>query len=372
MRTFIAAVAAVVLLLATSQAGAQAPAGAGERTGEEVYREACAACHGLDGRGAAIQLVGFTDPPLPDFTDCAFGSPEPVVDWMAVAHDGGPGRAFDRRMPAYGDALTLGEIERVVERLHDFCADDAWPRGDLNFPLALVTEKAFPENETVFSGAFDTGDENAVGAQIKFEKRYGPRSQIEVAVPFDMTEGDTGRVHGLGDVKFAFKRVLYASYDRGSIFSATGEVILPTGKEALGLGKGVTIFEPFVTFGQALPGGSFIQVQTGMEASADTDRSQHEAFWRTAFGATFAQGVSALGRSWSPMVEVLGKRELAGGEGAIWDLVPQVQVSLSRRQHILFNIGVQVPVNEREGRSAQVLTYVLWDWFDGGFFEGWQ
>ncbi len=54
--------------------------------------------------------VGF-DTPLPDFTDCSFNSREPAADWMAVSHDGGPVRAFDARMPAFGEALTAAQIE---------------------------------------------------------------------------------------------------------------------------------------------------------------------------------------------------------------------------------------------------------------------
>ena len=352
-------------------AGQAAPDDGSERTGAQVYDEACAACHGIDGRGTPLQLLGFTDPPLPHFPDCSFATPEAVVDWMAVTHDGGPARAFHRRMPAFGAVLTEGEIGRVVEHLHEFCGDTAWPRGDLNLPLALVTEKAFPENETVFRAVFDTGEVGAVGTEVIYEKRYGPRSQIELAIPFEMADTDTEWVHGLGDVKVALKHALFHSYDRGSIFSVVGEVRLPTGKESLGLGKGVTIFEPFAAYGQILPANSFVQVQTGMEVSANRSTSQNEAFWRTAFGTTFTQGANGFGRAWTPMIEVLGKRELADGEEALWDLVPQLQISLSTRQHILFNIGVQVPVNERDGRSTQVLTYLLWDWFDGGFFDGW-
>ena len=34
-------------------------------------------------------------------------------------------------------------------------------------------------------------------------------------------------------------------------------------------------------------------------------------------------------------------------------------------------VGVRVPANDREGRSTQVITYFLWDWFDGGLLDGW-
>ena len=64
--------------------------------------------------------------------------------------------------------------------------------------------------------------------------------------------------------------------------------------------------------------------------------------------------------------------ELAEGEQALWDVVPQMQVTLSTRQHIMINVGVRVPVNERDSRRTQVLTYFLWDWFDGGLFDGWR
>ena len=36
-----------------------------------------------------------------------------------------------------------------------------------------------------------------------------------------------------------------------------------------------------------------------------------------------------------------------------------------------FNLGVRVPVNETAGRDTQLVMYLLWDWFDGGFFDGW-
>jgi hypothetical protein len=55
----------------------------------------------------------------------------------------------------------------------------------------------------------------------------------------------------------------------------------------------------------------------------------------------------------------------------LWDVVPQMQVSLSTRQHVLLNGGVRVPVNQREQRGNTLMIYLLWDWFDGGFFSGW-
>jgi hypothetical protein len=183
------------------------------------------------------------------------------------------------------------------------------------------------------------------------------------------SEGSSWR-RGLGDVAFAVKHVLFHSMGTGTIVSAAGEVVLPTGKESEGLGSGVMKFEPFVSAGQMLGSASFVQVQVGAEIPRLSERAEKEAFWRGAVGTTLVQG--AFGRSWTPMLEVTGVRELERGSGAEWDLVPQLQVSLSKRQHILVSGGVRIPVKERGERHAQVLTYLLWDWFDGGLRDGWR
>ena len=54
------------------------------------------------------------------------------------------------------------------------------------------------------------------------------------------------------------------------------------------------------------------------------------------------------------------------------NFVALLQVSLSKLQHILLSVGVRVPLNEREERKPEVLTYFLWDWFDGGLFQFWR
>ena len=100
------------------------------------------------------------------------------------------------------------------------------------------------------------------------------------------------------------------------------------------------------------------------------DRSRDdEMAVRVALGKTWTEG--AFGRAWTPMVELLASRDLADGAATHLDLAPQVQVSLNTRQHILLNVGVRVPVVARTGRSPEVVTYLLWDWFDGGFLDGW-
>jgi mono/diheme cytochrome c family protein len=365
----------VIILLVAVHASAhtatdQDQASADTARGGALYETACAACHGSDGRGVAPSLVGF-DTPIPDFTDCSFVTVEPDADWMAVSHDGGPARAFDRRMPAFGGAMTEAELQQTLDYIRRFCPDPAWPRGDLNLPRALVTEKAFPENEAVLTTTIAASGTGLVGNELLYEHRLGARSQYEIVVPLLVQEDAAGGwQRGLGDVAVALKHALFHSFERGSIFSVAGEIVLPTGKETAGLGGGVTIFEPFVAFGQILPADAFFQAQAGLELPFDTGRAGREAFWRAALGRSFTEG--RFGRSWSPIVELLAARDLESGATTHWDLVPQMQVTLNRRQHIMINAGVRFPLNDRTGRSTQLVTYFLWDWFDGGLLDGWQ
>jgi hypothetical protein len=192
-----------------------------------------------------------------------------------------------------------------------------------------------------------------------------------MTVPFDVQQQAAGGAwqRGLGDVEVALRRAFYANLDRGSIFAAGGAVTLPTGKEAQGLGNGFTIYEPFAMWDQQVGRHGFVEIHAGYEIASDRAKGQNESYARVAFGSTFARD-QGFGRTWSPMLEVLMARP--DGGTAEWDVVPQMQVSLSKLQHVLLSVGVRVPVNERQDRKPQLLTYVLWDWFDGGLFEFWK
>jgi mono/diheme cytochrome c family protein len=344
-------------------------------TGKDVYEAACAACHGLDGKGSPRATVGF-DVTLPDFADCAFATAEADQDWNTVVHEGGRIRGLDRHMPAFGDALSPEEIALAVRHVRTFCREPDWPRGDLNLPRAFFTEKAFPENEAVWATTFTSRGERSVGNELIYERRWGVRNQIEVNAPIVFEEAAAGPSEsgqtwnrGLGDVAFAFKRTVYASMRTGRIAAAGMEIALPTGKEELGLGNGYTVFEPFAMWGQMLPRNSFLQMHGGAELPSDTVKGTREAYLRTAVGTTFFED-RGFGRAWSPQVEVLWARPEHGASE--WDVVPQVQVTLSKIQHVRVAAGVRIPVTQREERHTQALAYLLWDWFDGGFFEFWK
>ena len=337
--------------------------------GARLYEQACAACHGSDGRGRTVEDRGF-ELELPDFTDCEFTSREPDPDWHAVIHEGGPVRAFDRMMPAFGDTLTNEDIYAILRHVRTFCTNKNWPRGEFNVPKPLFTEKAFPEDETLFNLRMDTDDSKALIIETVYEKRFGPRGMTEFKVPLGRRESprDGGAKFGFGDLALGYKYALYHSLERGNAFSIGGEVVLPTGEEEDGFGAGSTKLEPYAAFVQLLPGDAFIQAQA-LGEFAVSGPAEDEVAVRVVIGRTLTEG--EFGRAWSPMVELLASRELDTGSDVTLDVVPQLQVSLNTRQHILLNVGVRIPVTNKLDRKSQIVIYLLWDWFDGGFLDGW-
>lgn len=337
------------------------------QSGAEIYQFACAACHAGDGRGEPGSLVGF-ETPLPDFTDCAFVTSEPDFEWNAVVHRGGPARGLGRHMPAFDEALSSEQIQRAIDYVRGFCRSRAWPHGNLNLPRALVTEKAFPENEVIVSMA--SPQEHFIETRFVYERRVGARSQVEFTIPFNVNQAFGTWQRGLGDVAAGFKQVLMSNARRGSIVSAAVEITFPTGKEALGLGHRLKVFEPSALYSQRLPGGAFVHAQVGVEKPLNLS-VKREFFWRVAAGKTFVQG--PWGRTWSPIVELLATREFVVGEPELTEVFPQLRVTLSRRHHVSVNGGVRVPFSVPAAiRRSSLMGAVFWDWYEGGLFEGWR
>lgn len=363
-----------ILAVLVAPGGAQLPDDLDDLTDRGLYDAACANCHGADGRGFDRTLIGFEEE-IPDFTDCDFAAREPDADWIAVAHEGGPVRGFSEMMPAFRGALTPEQLGRVMRYIRSMCTDANWPRGELNLPRALLTEKAYPEDEWVVEAGADLEGDGSIGNAFVYEQRFGPRSQFEVVIPWGWREvpdvggapGATDWVGGLGDLVLGVKHAAYHSSESGTILAVGGEVILPTGDETKGLGADGSKLEAFLSFGRILPSDAFVQLQTGVETPL-YDGAENEVFGRAVVGLGLSQG--EWGRSWTPMVEVQAKRDLESGASTAVDVLPQIQLSLNTRQHVLANVGVLLPMNQ-SGRPARLMMYVLLDWFDGGFFEGW-
>jgi hypothetical protein len=354
--------AALILCMPAQASAQQAATG---RTGRQVYESICVTCHGPAGRGG-VNLALEKTIQLPDFSDCGFANREPDRGFVAVAHNGGPARGFSPIMAPWGGAYTEQELALAVSHIRTFCSDQRWPRGELNLPRPFVTAKAFPEDEAVVSTAAQSG---SVVTKVYYERRFGPLNQVEIILPIASADGPSnGRSTGIGDIALEYKRTLAHSLDRGNIVSVTGELVLPTGSESRGLGSGAAVFEPFVTFGQALPRDAFIQAQAGF-AIPLSDNRDNEAFWRVAVGKTLEP--KRFGRLWAPMLEILAARPMVSGAGIEWDLLPGMQVTLNTRQHVRVAGGVRMPVTDADERRKSVIVYLLWDWYEGGFFQGW-
>ena len=397
-----AAAAALPLAIANPTA-AQLPLAANgedlaDAPGEAIYSASCANCHGLDGTGLPPSLLAVEEE-VPGFTACDFAARAPDGVWIAVAHEGGPGRGFSEMMPAFRGALTEEQLGRVMGYIRTLCTDDNWPRGELNLPRPLLAEKAYPEDEWVVELGVDLESGGGASASYVYEQRFGPRSQVEIVIPYgwrssgahdhghdghdhagrdsdhpgandDDTSGDRLR-HGLGDVVVGVKHALHHDIELGRIFSVGGEVILSTGDDGAGLGAPGNALEVFASYGQILPDDGFVQAHAGFEAPLYGGGAS-EGFGRVVLGRSFTEG--RWGRIWSPMLEIQLKRHFESGAATALDLVPQAQVSLNTRQHVLANFGLLIPVTGDAGetaRSVRLVTYLLLDWFDGGFFEGW-
>lgn len=338
--------------------------------GKVIYNGGCIACHGVNGKGAPETSTEFKRPDtFPDFTRCDQTTPEANSAWKTVIVHGGPNFGLSTIMPSFGQLLSNDQIDDVVAYLRQFCTNPHWPRGELNLPRAIVTEKAFPEDEFVLSTAVNASGAPGLKTDFIHEQAFGTKGQLEVDVPWDYLDQNHKWNSNVGDITFGWKQVLFSSLRTGSILSLQGGVLPPTGNPKLG-GNGTTVFEPFAAFDQLFSTNTWVQFQMGADLPRHPNITPQSLFWNTAIGQTLAKD-HRLGRQWSPMVEFLATRDLKDGAKTDWDVLPEMQVTISPRQHIRADIGVRTPFTDTAGRTPQVYFYVLWDWADGKFWEGW-
>jgi mono/diheme cytochrome c family protein len=341
------------------------------KNGERIYKNGCIACHGATGKGAPMTSTEFKRPnTFPDFSNCSQTTPEPDIAWKAVVVYGGPSRGFSQIMPSFGELLSSPEIDDVIAYMRGFCTEKGWPRGELNLPRALVTEKAFPEKEFVVSTAVNGSGAPGFTTDFIHEQSFGKKNQLEVDVPWDMQDQNHNWNSGIGDITFGVKRVMFSSLRTGSILALQAGILPPTGNSKRGFGAGTTTFEPFASFDQLFPTNTFLQFQMGADIPFNQKVSPQSLFGYATLGQTLA-GQHRLGREWSPMVEFLTTRDLTGIGKTDLDVLPEMQVTLSRRQHVRADVGVRAPVTNTADRTPQVIFYVLWDWADGKLWKGW-
>lgn len=351
----------------------------GLHDGKAIFEATCTGCHGSHGEGTDPHQAGFTRPEtFPDFTGCDQSQPESTRTWAAVINDGGPARGFSPIMPAFRGVLTERQIAEVVAYVRSQCTEPGWPPGELNVPRSILTEKAFAESEWVLSTAANTRGAPGLSSELAYEHMLGKRNQLEIALPLEWQQKPEGGMHGgIGDTAVGLKHIFYANLKRnvptweatGSIFAMQGEVVLPTGRQDAGFGTGQLGFGVFGAFNHLFRHDTFLSLQGGVDLPLHASEVPRAAFLRAAVGKSHYQ--SGWGRMWTPMLEFSGNRDLVPGATTDWDVVPEFQVTLSRRQHVRVALGYLMPLNNTAERPRQVVAYVLWDWFDGKLREGW-
>lgn len=347
--------------------------------GATIYKTGCIACHGATGSGAPQTSTMFTRPDTwPDFSNCAQTTPEQALNYKAAIVHGGPFLGFSQIMPAFGELLSDQQINDVIAYVRTLCHNvHHYPMGALNLPRALVTEKAFPEDEEVISTSAQATGLPSYTTDVIHEETFKGRTQLEIDVPInyaDQTNPLTQKNNwtaGTGDTTVGLKYEAFSNLRTGSILSFQGGLLLPSGDSNRGFGSGTTQFEPFAAYDQLFKENTFLQFQLGSDLPFDTTVAPRTIFGRAVIGQSLAPD-HGLGRLFSPMVEFLADRNFEDGAKTDWDVLPQMQVTLSRRQHVRADIGVRTPVTNTAGRSPEVDFYVLWDWADGKLWEGWR
>lgn len=294
-----------------------------------------------------------------------------------MIHDGGPARAFAEIMPSFGPrekpALTDDQIKKVIAYARTFCTEDSrWPSGDFNFARPMFTEKSFPEDESVLLTTVNTNG-TGFSNHLIIEKRFGAITNIELRFRGAFKQQPGGSwIGSVGDTSFEFKRTVFLKNKTGSMVAWGNEVTFPTGDPTRGLGSGITKYESFLSYGQILPKLSFFQAQFGFEGPPfRRHQVPAELYLRSVAGKSFGQN-RGFGRAWTPALEFVGIRALGPQKKVTWDTVPQLQVTLSQRQHMRLGMGVNIPTINKGSRTVQAMFYLLWDMFDGGFLEGWR
>ncbi len=329
--------------------------------GKAVYTQACAQCHGDEGRGnpdweSEVRPV--------EFTDCGTTA-EPSEFWESIVRRGGRAHGLSSVMPGFEEAYTPEETSAVVAYLRTFCPTaDSYPPGDLNFRRLLKTGKAFPEAEWVIRLSDGLSGSSREGElEIAYENRLGPRFQYEIEAPLRYVSPG-GEANGVGDLFLAGKQVLHFDVARRQILSAGLGVSLPLGDEEKGLGTGAWSFVPFLTYGKAW-GKTIVQARVAGEISSNPNEAPHQV----AYAAGLSRALGPHRTAWVPAVELTGDVETATGEHryAAWF---ETSKTLTRLGHVAAAVGVRVPLRPRSD-PASLEMYLLWDFGDGPFWRGW-
>jgi hypothetical protein len=290
-----------------------------------------------------------------DFTDPLFNSREPADDWKMVIEHGGHALGLAEQMPAQGSALDEDQVRDVVAYIKSIVDTSAYPPGEMNLFLPIRTKKAFPEDEVVYVGRFT--DEDGVEARkhvLEIEKRFGKAGQGILELVYE-SEGD---VSELAEAEIGYKHAL--SFSNSHILSAAAVWAIPV--EAEGDGE----LQTYLAYGKVLSDAwifqSSLRLKFPFEGASDGE-------------AELAGIVHWVHSPWPrrvfPALEVTATNPFRSSNGDLeWTAMPQVRIGLTRGGHVALNLGVEIPLSDQDWDNRYYVT-LLWDFADGGFFQGW-
>jgi mono/diheme cytochrome c family protein len=336
----------------------------GDHDAAALFAANCAVCHGPAGRpdpeSAAVKALGVMPA---NFSDVLFNSREPSTDWFLVVKYGGPVLGFSERMPSFKDLFTDDQILAIIDYIKTLVGVHDYPDGALNFFLPLRTKKAFPEDELVWKFRYaKNGDVDEFKNTFEYERRIGTRFQGVLELNRVAEDGD-------GDweaLEPGLKYVLLHDAKRGLILTATGQFAVP-----LISGNPFELL-PYLAVGKTL--GEHFTFQGSARAKLPADDIDQ--------GSVELSGIvhwthTIVPRSVFPGLEFTGEVPLDRGSGPDRkdfiqvSVTPQARVGLSKRGHVALNLGVEVPLNDTERFDWRGYAYLIWDFADGPFYDGW-
>ena len=329
--------------------------------GAELFAANCATCHGVDGSpdpdSPLVKGLGVVPA---DFSDALFNSREGEAEWTLVATHGGAALGFSEVMPAFGGTLSEEDVANVLAYIKTLGGEHDYPDGSLNLFLPIRTKKAFPEDEWVWKQRYtDSEGDNAWKNTLEYEFRLGQRWQGILEVNHTYKDGDGE----FGHLEPGFKYVLSHDKKKGAIYT-------------LGVQAGVPLnsgehweFLPYLAMGKVINDEWIFQGSGRLKL--DLEDSDHHS-------AEFAGIVHWVHTTWPrnvfPAMEVVAEVpfETGPGEDSVqWSALPQARIGISKRGHVALNVGVELPLNERDRYDWRAYVYLIWDFADGGFFEAW-
>lgn len=216
-------------------------------TGEAVYAENCAACHGPNGQGDGPDSAGLAAPPT-NFTDQEFMAQRSATDlYQAVKAGAG------EFMPAFGDRLSDGQIWAVSEYLRSM--------SFAGQPMARAAGEATAENVGEQPGVAETGPDVAAEQPGNGENTAGESPVVEPLgrVVGQVTNGSGGAIpedllitlHGLDHMEVVYTTTTTLAEDGSYTFDGVEFLenrvyVTTTDYNGATYGSDVAIVEPGV------------------------------------------------------------------------------------------------------------------------------